>query len=290
MRPTRRAMYLRTWNECRRHPIIFLRYWFTAVSVLWTLLQLLVHFSGTIGATPSKFNSLAIISVFVFLAITWALHKMWQPSHVTVRVKTTDTIIEIMFSDLFSQSGLRAIGVTKYFESEVGTAVAANSLHGKLLTTHFGGGTADFDAQLAAQLTNGRHVAAKTVGKQIAYPIGTIAIVEVRSQRYILFALADADPATCKARSDIGTMLEAMQGLWDGARVNAGGAPVNVPLIGSGQSGVGAPHRELLNLIVLSAIAATKKQKVTNAIKIVLEPARYNELDLRGLKTYWEES
>lgn len=24
--------------------------------------------------------------------------------------------------------------------------------------------------------------------------------------------------------------------------------------------------------------------------RIVLDPARYNELDLRGLKTYWEES
>ena len=67
----------------------------------------------------------------------------------------------------------------------------------------------------------------------------------------------------------------------------AGGAPVVVPLVGSGVSGVGLPPRELLDLIILSAITETKKQQIATCIRIVLAPDRFDEIDLKEIKRYW---
>ena len=53
-------------------------------------------------------------------------------------------------------------------------------------------------------------------------------------------------------------------------------------------SGLGLPTRDLLNLIILSAINATKTNKVSDRIKIVLSADRLNEFDLRDIKKHWE--
>ncbi len=64
---------------------------------------------------------------------------------------------------------------------------------------------------------------------------------------------------------------------------------MNVPLIGSGLSGVGLPTRVLLDLIILSAITETKKKEVTNRIRIVIYKDRFDDLDLRDVRHYWKE-
>jgi hypothetical protein len=57
-------------------------------------------------------------------------------------------------------------------------------------------------------------------------------------------------------------MWRAMHKVWERARVESGGHPLNLPLVGSGLSGLGLPTRDLLNLIVLSAITETKASEV----------------------------
>lgn len=275
------------WHGLRYHPWQFLIHAFAAFSVQWALIRGVTHF-----LTEAKIEGVGAFAIVILVSIAFGLKRIWSPSVILFKVKGTDTTIEVLFGDLFKQKGLRAIGMTTYFESELGLPVSENSLRGKFLKNYFGGGVHDFDEQLSKQLVKKRPrvVDKKTTGKNHSYPIGTTALIRVSDDNYIVYALADADPNTCKASSDANKMWVAMRELWQRARIESGGDPLNVPLIGSGLSGIGLPVRELLTLIIISAITETKVKKITQTIRIILHPDRSGEIDLRDVKKHWEES
>ena len=281
------ALIQRLWHGLHRHPWQFLIRTFTAFSVQWTLIEGVTHFLA-----ETKIEGAGALATVILLSIAFSLKQIWNPSIILFKVEGTDTTIEVLFGDLFEQKGLCAIGMTTYFESELGLPVSENSLHGQFLKNCFGGGIHDFDGQLSKQLVkkNPRIVGKKAVGKKHSYPIGTTALIRVSSDNYIVYALAEADPNTCKASSDVNKMWVAMRELWQRARIESGGDPLNIPLIGSGLSGIGLPARDLLALIIISAITETKAKKITQTIRIILHPGRFEEIDLRDVKKHWEES
>lgn len=285
MTPTKKIKCRDAWCGLRRHPLRSLTYAFAAFSVLWTLTEGVTHFLP--GVTIEGGYALTII---ILVSIGFGLNRYWKPSSIVIKVKTTNTKIEVLFGDLFSQTGVRGISVTEFFESELGAPVSETSLHGLFLKKCFGGGVKNFDKQLKDQLKDVEFEdTQKAIGKKRKFPIGTTALINVDGDKYICVAIAVADLATCKAKSDVTNMWVAMHGLWQRARNEAGGHPLNVPLIGSGLSGIGLPARDLLNLIILSAITETKANRITEVIRIILHPDRFEELDLRDVKQHWEE-
>ena len=277
----------RLWHGLHRHPWQFFIRAFAAFSVQWTLIQGATHFLSEL-----KIEGAGALATVILISIAFSLRQIWNPPIILFKVEGTDTTIEVLFGDLFEQNGLRAIGMTTYFESEIGPPVSENSLHGQFLKNCFGGGIHDFDEQLSKQLVKKkpRVVDKKTMGKNHSYPIGTTALIRVSGDKYIVYALAEADTNTCKASSDVNKMWVAMRELWQRARIESGGDPLNIPLIGSGLSGIGLPACDLLALIIISAITETKAKKITHTIRIILHPDRFEEIDLRDVKKHWGES
>jgi hypothetical protein len=285
MTPTKKTKIHDMQCGLRRHPWRCLTYAFAAFSVLWTLTEGITHFLPGV-----KIEGGYALTIIILVSIAYGLNRFWKPSKIVIKVATTNTKIEVLFGDLFAQDGLRGFGVTEFFESELGSPVSEKSLHGLFLKSFFGGGTQDFDKQLKSELKDViSEEVEKDEGKREKFPIGTTAKINVDGDKYIVFALAETDPKTCKAKSDVTKMWVAMHCLWQRARIEAGGHPLNVPLIGSGLSGIGLPSRDLLNLIVLSAITETKANRITEVIRIVLHPDRFEEIDLRDVKKHWEE-
>jgi len=232
-----------------------------------------------------------MLGVVLLISVGFGLKTVWKPSKIALPVANCATCLEIVFDDLFAQDGIRAIAVNEYFDSKIGKPVSPRSLHGLLITNCFGGHPQSFDTQLAAELTGipSSSEPLKVDGKNVRYPIGTTAMVSANSDQYLVFALTHSDPITCKARADVTMLWNAVNALWKRARVECNGLPLNVPLIGSGPSGLGLPTRDLLNLIILSAITETKSQEVTKRIRIVLHRDRFDDLDLRDVKAYWKD-
>jgi hypothetical protein len=197
--------------------------------------------------------------------------------------------IEIVFGDIFAQDGVAAIPVNEFFDSEIGLSVSAKSLHGIFLQHCFGGHGDAFDRQLAEGLTNkAAEVVKRQQGKSERFSIGTSAAIEAAGRRYLAFAFTHTDIATCKARADVPQMFVALAGLWRAARAELGGDALNLPLVGSGLSGVGLPARDLVNIIVLSFLDETKRQIVAHKLRVVLTWDRLAEVDLRVVKRFWE--
>jgi len=269
----------------RRHPWKTLQYMFTCFSVIVTIFRGITYFIPTI-----KLEGRVPLAIAICASIVYSLKKVWKPSRIEICVSHCNTVIEVLFGDLFAQDGIRTIAVNDFFDSKLGKPVSDKSIHGIFIQKCFGGHQESFDKQVDEQLksTNADEVE-KVEGKTRRYPIGSTALVTVNSDRYLAFAFANTDPATCKASSNVTTMWIALHQLWQRVRIEAGGYPVNVPLVGSGLSGIGLPTRDLLDLIILSAITETKTREITQKIRIVLHRARFDDLDLRDILQHWKE-
>lgn len=261
------------------------KYIFVCFSSLFTVVKIITQFFPGVdisGVTP--------LVAGLTISVGWGLWRVWKPSRTSFRVSHSNVTIEILFGDIFTQDGIRAIGVTEFFETELGKPVSEKSLHGLFLRRHFSGYRESIDAQLATQLAEHEvtEVSDKPCGKTQCYPIGTTALVTVNEEQYILFALCKTVHETCKAYSDVELMWRALHRLWQRARAECNGYPLNLPLVGSGLSGLNLPTRDLLNLLILSAITESKANEITQTIRIVLQKIRFEDIDLREVKQHWE--
>ncbi|HEY4144594.1 macro domain-containing protein [Pinirhizobacter sp.] len=230
------------------------------------------------------------MTIIALLGVVGGLEKIFKPSRVALPIPNSNTCLEILFGDLFEQDGIRLISVNDHFDSEIGKPVSDKSLHGLFLKRCFGGHPESFDLQVDKELKGiAFNTTAKTEGKTKAYAIGTTAVVGVNQDAYLLFVLTHSDPQTSKASSDVTLLWSALGEAWGRARIEAGGRPVNLPLVGSGLSGIGLPTRDLLNLLILSAITKTKEKEIAGRIRIVLHRDRFDDVDLRDVKKYWSE-
>lgn len=273
------------WRGIVCHPLKAGGYAFTAFSVIFTIIKAVTHFIPGV-----EIGGPIALTIVILISVCFGLKKVWKPSKIEVQIANCNTVIEVLFGDLFVQSGIRAIAVNEFFDSKIGKPVSDKSLHGIFLQKCFGGHPEPFDKQLDEQLKEiESSEVTKVDGKTKCFPIGTNAIITVNQDRYLVFALAKTDQNTCKAYSDVTMMWVALNKLWQRARIESGGHEINLPLIGSGLSGLGLPTRDLLNLIILSAITETKAKEVTQRIRIVLHRNRFEDLDLRDVKKHWEE-
>lgn len=228
------------------------------------------------------------ISVAVSLA--YGRWRTWKVEKIAFNIPHTNTTVEIIFADLFQQDGWKAIPVNEFFDSKIGKPVSDKSLHGILIEKHLKGKSFDEVVGNQLDIIKSKNVPEKSDGKTKRYPIGTtVALNMDLGEMYLAFALSKTHPSTCKAYCDVADMWVALRGLWEKARIESGGSAISVPLVGNGQSGVGLPARELLNLIVLSAIVETKKQRIASTIRVVLQYTLFEDIDLHGIKQHWKE-
>lgn len=272
------------WNGIVRHPWKAISYAFVAFSVMWTLTEGVNYFVPEI-----QIKGFVALGVIALISIGYALKQVWKPSKIEIKVSNSNTTIEVVFGDLFQQDGIRAIAVNEFFDSKLGRPVSDKSLHGIFINKCFGGHPESFDKQVDEQLKGIECIEVdKVEGKTKSFPIGSSALIMVNQDRYLALAFAKTNPSTCKAYSDVTMMWVALHQLWQRARIESNGNAMNLPLVGSGLSGLGLPTRDLLNLIILSAITETKSKQVTDRIRIILHRDRFEDLDLRDVKQHWE--
>ncbi len=260
---------------------------FTCYSVIYTLVKSTIQFFPNV-----KVEGVVPFTMAVATSCAYGCWKTKKARRVVFKIANSNACLEIVFGDFFAESGVRALGVSEYFETQLGRPVSERSLHGSFIQRFYGGSPEGVDKQLESQLEAYRDKAQtkpeKIEGKRVCYPIGTTAVLKVGDDSYIWFAVAEADPATCKVSTDVELLWRALHRLWQRARSECNGHALNLPLIGSGLAGINLPTRDLLNLMILSAITESKAREVTRTIRIVLWTDRMDDVDLKEIKRYWE--
>ena len=272
------------WTSLRQGPFLLVVHAFVAFSVAWTMTEAVYHFFSWSPLKSEKWFLAITIASFIY-----SILKIWRPGRVVIALPMSNVSIEIAFGDIFVQDGVVAIPVNEFFDSELGLPVSPKSLHGTFILRGFGGEGDAFDRQIKDRLRGKvAGVVKRRQGKSERYAIGTSAIVESAGRRYIAFAFTEVDVATAKAKANVPQMFLALAGLWRDARAELGGDVLNLPLVGSGLSGVGLPARDLINIIILSFIDETKRQVIAHKLRIVLGWDCLSDVDLRDVKRFWE--
>ena len=267
----------------KRHGWKSIVFMYCAYAVAWTIVEPLFNFFPVI-----KFTGLPQYFGMVLFALIFGGWKILPPKKVTIRLKNTNTAIEVVFGDIFTQDGHRVIPVNEYFDSEIGDLVSPTSLHGKFIQKILGGRSQIFDELVDNGLSDVPHeLTERKKGKNKKFPIGTTLVDNSRSTKYFLVALSRTDIETLKAKADVPELWQALKGLWNKVRIEAGGSPINLPLIGSGLSAVGLPPQQLLQIIIISVLNETKKTEITKEIRIVLLEDVFEYVDLDLIKKDW---
>lgn len=231
----------------------------------------------------------SLLFVAGYFLFRWIMAIIYQ-NKISFILKGTTTKVLVSFGDLFDENGHTVVSVNNFFDHQRPKAVAPLSVHGQFIRRVCG----DDDQRLAAHIANAKEleIAPKTLinrvdGDKNSYPIGTTVAVSEGKYKYFLFALSNTDPKTLKANCDVAQMFAALGGLWKKVRDEANNEKIKMALIGNGNSGVGVEPMQLLRLILISIIAASRNSPITSEIHIILDPDVADRIDLESVLKEW---
>jgi hypothetical protein len=277
-------MVKRLWLGIRRHPVRAVVALITSFTTLWGPLEPFLAFSNT---QITRNNGWAILG-YLLVSIAVAIISVWPKRSLSFRFANTTTYVNIEYGDLFSKTDNIVISANEYFDSEIGRPVSTASVHGAFIQNVLGGHRNIMDQEVSSQL-QGQHIEYRTRphGKHYRYEIGTTVTIDHNQKKFFLFAMSASDDQ-CKALSDPAMMMTGLNGLWNKVRIEGGGHPVHIPLVGNGRSGVGLPPTQLLELILISILKSVKEKDLSTTINIVLQEGVFNEIDLDLVKYNWK--
>ena len=96
--------------------------------------------------------------------------------------------------------------------------------------------------------------------------------MDINGKCFLFAALSETDLHTLKASATADQLSQCLSGIWKAVREHSNGNPVSLPLIGSGLSGVGLPPKYLVEIIVISFVYATKREKVAENVDVWFYP------------------
>ena len=197
--------------------------------------------------------------LILILGVLWGLWILRKPNNITLKLNKT-TNIHIKFDDIFQEKGIKVIPVNEYFDTHVGDGIISpDSLHGQFIQRYFDGRENELNSKIREQLLKhpkpidrNRSRSSKFQLPENRYALGTSIKIDDRDNHFILVALTrfnkyeHVDVKEEEYISIIQKMFYYIEQYNDNM-------PVNIPLVGSGQSGFNLSHMQLLNSMLLAA-------------------------------------
>jgi len=250
------------------------------------------------GITSALFpQALPPISAPVVVAIAvvsflYALHRSW-PRPVQQSYKAPNTEIHIIEGDLFEQEGNAVIGMTTTFDTEIPHVIHEKSVQAQLLTKVYRNDRKALDSALDTALASCTPVSTfkpddKKPGKQIAYPIGTVAPVEHSVRRFYFCVAYSEMNERNEAHGSVDGIWRSLNSLWKEVRARGNGDPVSIGVIGGGQARISQyfPAQDSIRFIALSYMFASRQEKVASRLNIVVRPQDVRDLDMLELQAF----
>jgi len=123
------------------------------------------------------------------------------------------------------------------------------------------------------------------------YPLGTTIPIASKHNKYLLFALTwtELQGKIPDDNCNVTLLWQTLEKFWREARKIVLGEDINIPLVGSGVTGINLSPLHLLNLNVLALHNATNEVgKITSGkIRIILYPPAHSSINLTLIKQMW---
>ena len=208
-------------------------------------------------------------------------------------LSSPDSTVEIKVGDLFDEPGHLVIGANDVFDTEPGEVIKPSSVQGQFLTRMYHGDhrrlDTDIDVALEPLKAERKRESGRKKGKFWRYPIGTTLVLGLPDRRYFLNAYGYMGN-DLKVESTADDIWRSLSCLWEQVRLKGHGLEVAIPVIGSDLARTNLPRMTLTKLIVISFIAASKKDFVTEKLTVVIHPKDLDSVDLYALKDFLDSA
>lgn len=123
------------------------------------------------------------------------------------------------------------------------------------------------------------------------YSLGTTALVESKNDKFLLFAITwtELRGYIPDDNCSVTNMWVALEKFWYETRKYALGQDINIPLVGSGITGINLEpiHILQLNLLAIHNAIIEKGKITTGKIRIILYPPTHSDIDLDLVSNFW---
>ena len=247
-------------------------------------------FQFVIIAFPSQAASLQGLCVVIGTVITsiiFGLIVSW-PRPIEMEYSAPKTRIKIIKGDLLRQDSHLVVGVCDTFDTELPNIISPRSLLGQTIHNTFGGDVKSLDEQLHYTLSKLAPVGTiDKEGKKEKYGVGTV--VAVRHAPRIIYFLSYCEMnQRNEAFGTVDGVWKSLVSLWDKQSEVGNHGPISVPVIGGGQARMShlLPAQDSIRLIALSFMFASRKHKISDELRIVVQPSDYDRLDRLELQSF----
>lgn len=254
---------------------------------IWLITEVTTEVINPLDSWLSNHGSL-YLSVASICAAVGFLVAIYEPRRVSFCIPTTHTHLTLKFGDLYLEDADWIVGVNEFFDSRLGDLVSATSVHGQLIQGHFGGNEASFrDAVDRVLRHESGSMVQRAMGENIAYELGTTAVLERGNKHIYLVAIASTDLTTNKASSNISVLWNALGKVLRKVHERGNGQPLAMPLIGNGRSSINLPPQHLMRLVTLAIVDVARSVHLPQSVTLVLAEDCFSAIDLREIRRDW---
>jgi hypothetical protein len=257
---------------------------------------------GFFAVLASIFSALfpkALPSISTFLAtvvivgsIAYGAFMSW-PRPIQQAYSSPNTEIRIVEGDLFEQEGNVVIGMADTFDTETPHIIDEKGVQAQLLTRVYKNDIHALDRALHEALRDQAishtfNPDDKKRGKQIAYPIGTVATITPAVRR-LFFCLAYSKMNRHnETRGSVDGVWRSLNNVWDEVRAKGNGDPVSIAIVGGGQARISQylPAQDSIRFIALSYMFASRIETVACRLSIVVRKVDVAKLDMLELQAF----
>lgn len=233
-----------------------------------------------------------LLVVVAVVSIAYGLLRAW-PRSVQQKYDSPSTEIHIAEDDLFKQDGHIVIGMADTFDTSIPHIIDERSVQAQLLAGVYHGDLACLDTELIAALADKPTVEPfspqdRKPGKQVRYELGTVAVLEPAIRKLYFCVAYTKMNCRNEAKGTIDGIWRSLNSLWSEVRARSNGEPVSIGVIGGGQARISQhlPPLDAIRLTAMSFMFASREERVTSRLNIVVRPEVARDLDMLELQAF----
>lgn len=230
-----------------------------------------------------------LVCISLIIALTLNIPRQ----SISQALSSPDTVVEIKIGNLFDEPGHLVIGTNDVFDTELGEVIRSSSVQGQFLSRIYGNDQERLDSEIETALkpfdSQKREEPNKKRGKTKRYPIGTTIVLGSSGRRYFLPAYGFMGN-NLRVQSTADDIWNSLSNLWEQVRLKGHGLDVAIPVVGSDLARTNLPRMALIKLIIISFIAASKKEFVARKLTVVIHPKDLETIDFFALQDFLEST
>jgi len=274
--------YLKLWTQVGLKRIA------TSFINTFGLIWLFIEPAALFWQEKFNFGWLGYVGLAVFSLIT-AIVRNFPRRAISCTLSAPNSTVEIKIGNLFKETTHLVIGTNDVFDTKLREIIKRSAVQGQFLEHKYNHDIARLDAEIEAALRDkgvkGKRDNNKKQGKSWRYPIGTTITLGSPENCYFWTAYGYMGN-DLKVQSNVDYIWNSLSNLWEEIRRKGNGMNVAMPIIGSDLARTNLPRMALVQLIIISFIAASKKEFITKKLTVMVCPKDLDTIDLWELADF----